>query len=92
MRPEKIRLEKAEADAPDGWNTVPGRLGLSTFTGVSHQFTVQGPTGKTLIVYAQNLGSEEVPSHGDAVQLMWRPEHTFAVEAPQTTTPTEEAS
>jgi spermidine/putrescine transport system ATP-binding protein len=65
---------------------------LSTFTGVSHQFTVEGPTGKTLMVYAQNLGHEAVPLPGEPVKLMWRPEHTFAVEASQTSVPTEEAS
>jgi spermidine/putrescine transport system ATP-binding protein len=90
VRPEKIRLQGAAAESPEGWNTVSGRLGLSTFTGVSHQFTVQGPTGKTLMVYAQNLGGEEIPAPGDMVKLMWRPEHTFAVEAPTTSTPTKE--
>jgi spermidine/putrescine transport system ATP-binding protein len=92
VRPEKIRLQAAGTQAPDGWNTVSGRLGLSTFTGVSHQFTVQGPTGKTLMVYAQNLGSERIPSPGERVQLTWQPEHTFAVDAQGTTSSTEEAS
>jgi spermidine/putrescine transport system ATP-binding protein len=79
VRPEKIRLGGAKSETPDGWNTVSGKLGLATFTGVSHQFTVQGPTGDTLMVYAQNLGGEEIPSPGEPVKLMWRPEHTFAV-------------
>jgi spermidine/putrescine transport system ATP-binding protein len=90
VRPEKIRLGKEDVETPAGWNTVSGRLGLSTFTGVSHQFTVKGPTGKTLMVYAQNLGHEAVPLPGEPVKLMWRPEHTFAVEASQTSAPTEE--
>jgi spermidine/putrescine transport system ATP-binding protein len=81
VRPEKIQLQGADTHAPDGWNTVSGRLDLATFTGVSHQFTVKGPTGKTLLVYAQNLGGEPIPSPGDQVQLTWRPEHTFAVKA-----------
>jgi spermidine/putrescine transport system ATP-binding protein len=92
VRPEKIRLQGANAATPEGWNTVAGRLGLSTFTGVSHQFTVQGPTGKTLMVYAQNLGGETIPSPGDMVKLMWRPEHTFAVNAQTRTSSTEEES
>jgi spermidine/putrescine transport system ATP-binding protein len=84
VRPEKIRLQGSGGTVPDGWNTVSGRLDLSTFTGVSHQFTVKGPTGTTLMVYAQNLGGEAIPSPGDQVQLMWQPEHTFAVQASDT--------
>jgi spermidine/putrescine transport system ATP-binding protein len=84
VRPEKIRLQGAGGTVPDGWNTVSGRLDLATFTGVSHQFTVVGPTGTTLMVYAQNLGGEAIPSPGDDVQLMWHPEHTFAVQASET--------
>lgn len=92
VRPEKIRLQRAGTEAPDGWNTVSGKLGLSTFTGVSHQFTVRGPTGKTMMVYAQNLGGEEVPFSGDDVKLTWRPEHTFAVSPQETGSPIEERS
>jgi spermidine/putrescine transport system ATP-binding protein len=91
VRPEKIRLARAGAETPAGWNTVSGTLKVSTFTGVSHQFTVHGPTGKTLMVYAQNLGGDAVPAAGDRVQLMWRPEHTFAVNSQETSTQEEEA-
>ena len=45
----------------------------------SHQYTVDGPGGSTLTVYAQNLGGDDVPSAGEAVRLVWRPDHTFAV-------------
>jgi spermidine/putrescine transport system ATP-binding protein len=92
VRPEKIKLQAAGSETPDGWNIVSGRLDLSTFTGVSHQFTVKGPTGRTLMVYAQNLGHEAIPSRGDQVQLMWRPEHTFAVDASPESSQDQEAS
>jgi spermidine/putrescine transport system ATP-binding protein len=79
VRPEKIRLELEAAAAPSGWNSVGGTLRESTYVGVSHQFTVEGPGEKILTVYVQNLGSDAAPQLGERVRLVWRPEHTFAV-------------
>ena len=81
VRPEKIRLEKDVGPAPAEWNTVRGLLRMASFVGVSHQYTVEGPGGKELTVYAQNDGAEDVPHPGDRVRLLWRPEHTFVVAA-----------
>jgi spermidine/putrescine transport system ATP-binding protein len=81
VRPEKVRLEVGgQAEPPDGWNSVAGTLRETTFVGVSHQFTVDGPGNRTLTVYAQNLGAEEIPRLGAPVRLLWRPEHTFVVQ------------
>jgi len=80
VRPEKIRLEVDQGDPPSGWNCVTGTLRVSTFVGVSHQYTVNGPADTTLTVYAQNLGAEAAPREGDRVRLLWRPEHTFVVQ------------
>ena len=79
VRPEKIRLQDTATPAPDGWNWVEGLLRVTTFVGVSHQFTVDGPADTTLTVYAQNLGGDPVPQPGQRVRLVWRPEHTFVV-------------
>jgi spermidine/putrescine transport system ATP-binding protein len=79
VRPEKIRLEPDSGESPAGWNSVTGTLRHSTFVGVSHQYTIEGPSDATLTVYAQNLGHETVPREGDRVRLLWRPEHTFVV-------------
>jgi spermidine/putrescine transport system ATP-binding protein len=79
VRPEKIRLEADGAVPGEGWNSVTGRLRVSTFVGVSHQFTVDGPAGSILTIYAQNLGHAALPREGDQVRLAWRPEHTFVV-------------
>jgi spermidine/putrescine transport system ATP-binding protein len=81
VRPEKIRVEAVNGAPPPDWNSVEGVLRVSTFIGVSHQFTIDGPEGKTLTVYAQNLGSEVVPAQGERIRLLWRPEHTFVVQA-----------
>jgi spermidine/putrescine transport system ATP-binding protein len=79
VRPEKIRLEPATGESRAGWNCITGTLQIATFVGVSHQFTVQGPGGRIITVYAQNLDSETAPRPGDAVQLTWNPRHTFVV-------------
>ena len=81
VRPEKIRLERDEGAAPEDWNSVTGLLRMASFVGVSHQYTVEGPGGKELTIYAQNDGAETAPHPGERVRLLWRPEHTFVVEA-----------
>ena len=80
IRPEKIRLEPEGTESRDGTNSVTGTLRISTYVGVSHQYTVDGPDGRTLTVYEQNVagGSTVVP--GERVRLVWQPEHTFVVE------------
>jgi spermidine/putrescine transport system ATP-binding protein len=80
VRPEKIHLARDEGDVQAGWNAVPGVLRMASFVGVSYQFSVDGPAGRALTVYAQNSGGDGVPGPGERVRLMWRPEHTFVVE------------
>ena len=81
VRPEKIRLERDQGGPPAEWNSVRGLLRMASFVGVSHQYTVEGPGGKELTVYAQNDGAESAPHPGERVRLLWRPEHTFVVAA-----------
>jgi spermidine/putrescine transport system ATP-binding protein len=63
IRPEKIRLEPEGTESRDGTNSVTGTLRISTYVGVSHQYTVDGPDGRTLTVYEQNVagGSTVAP-------------------------------
>jgi len=79
VRPEKITIQPDEGEAPSGLNSVSGLLRMSTYIGVSHQFTIEGPGGTTLTVYAQNLGNTPMPHPGESVRLTWEPEYTFAV-------------
>jgi len=79
VRPEKIRVEQDAGGPQDGWNSIAGTLRITTFIGVSHQYTVDLPTGKTMTAFAQNLGNDNPPKEGDRVRLVWRPEHTFVV-------------
>jgi spermidine/putrescine transport system ATP-binding protein len=80
VRPEKITIDSAQGGAPAGMNQVSGLLRMSTYIGVSHQYKVEGPGGKELTVYVQNLGAESPPQPGEKVRLLWKPEHTFVVE------------
>jgi spermidine/putrescine transport system ATP-binding protein len=79
VRPEKITIEPDEGAAPMGVNCVSGLLRMSTYIGVSHQYKVEGPEGKELTVYVQNLDIARAPQPGEKVRLLWKPEHTFLV-------------
>jgi spermidine/putrescine transport system ATP-binding protein len=79
VRPEKIRLDSATGEIPQGWNCVTGTLRMATYVGVSHQYSVDGPEAHRFTVYAQNLDAAVPGRPGDAVRMLWRPEHTFVV-------------
>jgi spermidine/putrescine transport system ATP-binding protein len=82
VRPEKIRLARA-GGAMDGDNVIEGTVKDATFVGVSNVFTVETKDGRSVTVYAQNLGTsgDRPPGAGEAVTLAWDPEHTFVVSA-----------
>ena len=89
VRPEKVRLEPDEGHPAAGSNSVTGTLRVTAFVGVSHQYTVDGPGGKTLTVYAQNVGTQHTPQPGERVRLVWDPDQTFVV-SPSVEPPEEE--
>lgn len=78
VRPEKLRLDEGGIERADGRNRITGLVRTVSFIGVSYQYTVDGPGGRTITVYAQNVGTE-VPSPGSTATLSWRPEDTFVV-------------
>ena len=88
VRPEKVTIAPERDPAPAGWNAVGGLLRMSTYLGVGHQHTVDGPQGATLTAWVQNLGAT-APRPGEQVRLAWQREHTFAV-LPQAGLATEE--
>ena len=79
VRPEKISIGAVKETAGEASNSLRGRVRVSTFTGVGHQYLVQTPSGIDITVYAQNIGQELAPRSGDDVLLTWPVEHTFAV-------------
>ncbi|WP_327244096.1 ABC transporter ATP-binding protein [Streptomyces sp. NBC_01320] len=85
VRPEKISL--AHADDADsivaGRNRVTGRIIDSSFIGVSTQYVVESPAGKSLQVYEQNIERDTRLTPGAEVVLHWNPAHTFGLDAAQ---------
>jgi hypothetical protein len=52
---------------------------MATFVGIGHHYEVEGPGGKTLTIYEQNVGGKQVPRAGEPVSILWRPEDAFVV-------------
>jgi len=84
IRPEKVLIgeEGAELDAPG--NTVPGGvISDVSFVGVSTQYLVRMPWGQEIEVFAQNTGRTRIFPAGENVELSWRPEYAFLLDASQ---------
>jgi len=84
IRPEKVLIgEVGEAlDAPG--NTIPGGVVSDvSFVGVSTQYLVRMPWGQELQVFEQNTGRRRLFRQGDEVELSWRPEYAFLLDAHQ---------
>ncbi len=84
VRPEKVVATASGTPGPDGCSTLPGGTVTDvSFVGVSTQYLVRMPWGQELTVFAQNDGSAARLVHGAPVDLHWRPEHTFLLDAAQ---------
>lgn len=84
IRPEKVLIgEEGEAlDAPG--NTIPGGVVSDvSFVGVSTQYLVRMPWGQELQVFSQNTGRTRMFAVGERVELSWRPEYAFLLDAAQ---------
>ena len=84
IRPEKVLIGDvgAELDAPG--NTIPGGVVTDvSFVGVSTQYLVRMPWGQELQVFSQNTGRTRIFVVGDNVELSWRPEYAFLLDAAQ---------
>jgi spermidine/putrescine transport system ATP-binding protein len=79
VRPEKLSLAGMRSEVPPRTNALDGRVTLVTYIGVSHQYAIELAGGGELTVYAQNAGGAALPQGGDAVRVLWEPEHTFIV-------------
>jgi len=84
VRPEKIRLREADADAttPAGHNALRGIVRDASYLGVSTQYQVEARGGARLMVYEQNVERttrSELWSPGEEVLLTWSPDHSFVV-------------
>jgi spermidine/putrescine transport system ATP-binding protein len=84
VRPEKIRLGPADV------NTFPGRVSEVAYVGVSTQYIVE-TAGGALTVYVQNAepGAASI-APGGAVELSFKPDAAFVVDATEPATEEEE--
>jgi spermidine/putrescine transport system ATP-binding protein len=78
VRPEKIRIAQTASQSGDE-NSLPGRVMISTFTGVGVSYIVETVGGEEFTVYSQNLGGEPTWRVGDDVHMIWPVRHTFVV-------------
>ena len=84
IRPEKVLIgEVGESlDAPG--NTIPGGVVSDvSFVGVSTQYLVRMPWGQELTVFEQNTGRRRLFTRGEQVDISWRPEYAFLLDASQ---------
>jgi putative spermidine/putrescine transport system ATP-binding protein len=80
VRPEKIHLLEADAEAPPGHCQAAGTVRDVAYAGPVTRLTVTLDVGGELVVLQQNLSttSAEVAAlAGGRVRLVWRPEHNF---------------
>ena len=80
-----MELSGTETSTADReYNRLGGTVLDASYIGVSTQYLVQTLDGHRLTVYAQNLettGAAEALADGQQVQLSWKPQHTFVIEA-----------
>ncbi len=84
IRPEKV-LVGAVGEALDApGNTIPGGVVTDvSFFGVSTQYLVRMPWGQELQVFSQNTGRNRLFETNEQVELSWRPEYAFLLDASQ---------
>src|SRR5829696_910812 len=57
VRPEKLTISRGDGDAVSGgMNQLSGRVTMSTYIGVSHQYKIESIGGTIMTAYVQNLG------------------------------------
>jgi spermidine/putrescine transport system ATP-binding protein len=84
VRPEKVFAESPGAEVRPNSNVLPGGVVSDvSFTGVSMQYLVRMPWGQELTVFEQNTGARDIFRVDEVVDLQWRAEHTFCLDAAQ---------
>ncbi len=84
VRPEKVQLTESGASYEAAANRLAGATVTAvSFVGVSTEYVVALPSGVELMVFEQNHTSHRRFRPGDVVDLHWRPEHTFLLDAAQ---------
>jgi spermidine/putrescine transport system ATP-binding protein len=84
IRPEKVLIAETgqPIDAP-GDVITGGYITDVSFVGVSTQYRVMMPWGQELMVFEQNTGARPMLPVGTKVDVSWRPEFAFLLDASQ---------
>jgi spermidine/putrescine transport system ATP-binding protein len=84
IRPEKVLIAEVGEDIDAPGNHLEGGVVTDvSFVGVSTQYLVRMPWGQELQVFEQNTGRRKIFAHGEKVDLSWRPEYAFLLDASQ---------
>jgi spermidine/putrescine transport system ATP-binding protein len=84
IRPEKVLIapQGEPIDAPG--NHMTGAVIVdSSFIGVSTQYVVKMPWGQEMLAFEQNTGARGILGPGTKVDVSWRPEYAFLLDASQ---------
>ena len=82
MRPEKLKIERADEPPERDWPRVDGVIESSLYLGTATQFVVRLPDGVPMTVLVPNTDEAErqrLPGGGVRVRLTWASEHTHVV-------------
>ena len=84
IRPEKVLIAPTgePIDAP-GNHMTGGIVTDASFVGVSMQYLVRMPWGQELTAFEQNTGLRGLLAPGTKVDVSWRPEYAFLLDASQ---------
>ncbi|MGY2875598.1 spermidine/putrescine transport system ATP-binding protein [Marmoricola sp. URHA0025 HA25] len=84
IRPEKVLIAEVGEDIDAPGNHLEGGIVTDvSFVGVSTQYLVRMPWGQELQVFEQNTGRRKIFAYGEKVDLSWRPEYAFLLDATQ---------
>jgi spermidine/putrescine transport system ATP-binding protein len=93
VRPEKLRISRAEEPQPDGQPSVEGVVDASVYLGTTTQIVVRlrGDVPMTVLVpNADESERQRLPGGGASVRLSWAPEHIHLVRESAAPPPEEE--
>jgi len=84
IRPEKVMLAEVGGplDAP-GNRLEGGVISDVSFVGVSTQYLIRMPWGQEIMAFEQNTGHRKLFTVGTRVDVSWRPEYAFLLDASQ---------
>jgi spermidine/putrescine transport system ATP-binding protein len=85
VRPEKMHMSAAgDGEQESGVNTLSGgTVSDVSFIGTSTLYLVRMPWGQELTVFEQNSGARALFTPDTAVDLHWRRDHAFVLDADQ---------